>query len=120
MSTKTGFAPARIMASTVAMKVCEDVITLSPRADAQCQQGQVQCRSTGSHTDCALRADGSRKCLLKIRHFRAENETRIADNTFDGRVYFGFVGSVLGFEIDQRYSDDSLSLTGNSLGAVGR
>ena len=27
------------------------------------------------------------------------------------------MGSVLGFEIDQRYSDDSLSLTGNSLGA---
>jgi hypothetical protein len=84
-----------------------------------CQQSQVQCRRTGRHADCSLRADGSRKCLLEIRHFRAENETRIADNTFDGPVYFGFVCSILGFEIDQRYSDDSLPLTANSLGAVG-
>ena len=88
------------------------------RSHAQCQQGQVQGRSAGSDADCALRANGNSKCLLEIRYFRAKNETRLCDNTFDGRVDFGFVGSVLGFEIDQRYADDSLSLTGNSLGAV--
>jgi hypothetical protein len=78
----------------------------------------VQGRSAGSDADRTLRADGRGKWLLEIRYFRAENETCVVDNTLDGRVDFGFVGSVLGFEIDQRYSDGSLSLTGDSLGAV--
>jgi hypothetical protein len=70
------------------------------RSHAQSQQSQVQGRSAGSDADCALRANGRGECLLEVRHFRAENETRVVDNTFDGRVDFGFVGSVLGFEID--------------------
>lgn len=78
----------------------------------------MQRRSAGSDADRALCANGSSKCLFEVRHFRTENETCVVDNPVDGRVDFGFVGSVLSFEIDQRYADDSLSLTGNSFGAV--
>jgi hypothetical protein len=70
------------------------------RFHAHCEQSQEQSRSAGSDADCALCANGRGKSLLEIRHFLAENETRVVDNTFDGRVDFGFVGSVLGFEID--------------------
>src|SRR5258708_9267777 len=88
------------------------------RFQAQGQRSQRQCRRAGSDADGALCADSRGKCLFEISRFRAENETRIVDDPFDGRVDFGFVSSVLGFEIDQRYSDGSLSLSGNSFGAI--
>ena len=69
--------------------------------------------------DRVLGIDVPREFRFERRDFVAEDVLNGFEDLVDCLLDIVFDRGVLGFEIDQRYSDGSLSLTGDSLGAVG-
>lgn len=93
MSTNTGVAPVKEIATTVATAACETVITSSP--------GPLRRPTTTSaahlshaYTNAQTHADVSSKLGLEFVHFIDQNVLAVREGLLDGAVNFSPIGSV--------------------------
>ena len=101
MSTKTGVAPQKVMASAVAIKVLGTVITSSPGPIAKRQKRQPECFGTTADANGIFALAEFGEIFFEFLDKTASGKGGGVDDLLDGFVYFVFDGVVLGFEIEK-------------------
>jgi hypothetical protein len=84
------------------------------------QQSQVQRCGPGGYCCCAA---GSHECcerVLEVGDFFTKDEAGVVDGTLNGPINLRLDAEVLCFEVDERYLNNSISLSGYQSGGVCR
>ena len=102
MSTNSVSAPAWLIASTVAMNVCDTVTTASPAPDARGHQREANGIGAVGDADAVLRAAIGRELALECLDLRAADERGRAERLAERAHQLLLELAVRGDQVEER------------------